>query len=619
MAKNKKNRYHLPLPFRAGIIALALGTVVLFFYLSFLAYYYQRIYPGIKVAYLPLGGHTLASAHQLLSEEFQKRAKTPLILTYQGQTFTLNLADSSPSIDLGQKILRAYQMGRSGNYLVDLKEQGWAVFSGTTLFPQVTVKNPSALNAQLGKIDQVIKKKPQDARIILGETITLNPSVEGQKLDQELFKKQLTDYLSLKAPPPMTLPLQKIPAGFTTPTAEKYQQVLEAVKTRPLNLTYQSKQWTIDHKVLFKLLTLEDPPPVSVLTLPQTSSQLTGTDFSGTNLTSEEIGITIDQTKLAGFLKEVSQKIDQQAQDAKFSAEKLPNGQIKVVEFQSAREGRKVDIEQTARLISQALFIGSSQGITLPVTVTQPKITNADVNNLGINQLIGQGVSSFTGSITNRIYNIGLADSRLNGILIPPGETFSFLETVGDISAVTGYKQAYIIKSGRTVLDDGGGVCQVSTTVFRVALNTGLPILERTAHAYRVSYYEQGGFKPGLDATVFYPGVDLKFKNDTPAHILIQAYILGNNLYVDLYGTSDGRVATVTTPKILSQTPPLPEIRQDDPTLPKGEIKQVDWPAWGAKVTFSRTVTRGGETLISEAFDSNYRPWQAVYLVGTKE
>jgi vancomycin resistance protein YoaR len=190
---------------------------------------------------------------------------------------------------------------------------------------------------------------------------------------------------------------------------------------------------------------------------------------------------------------------------------------------------------------------------------------------------------------------------------------------VGDISAATGYQSAYIIKDGRTVLGDGGGVCQVSTTLFRAALAAGLPIIERHAHAYRVHYYEEGGFKPGLDATVYGPTYDLKFKNDTPTSILIQVKtdVANLSLTFDLYGTGDGRKAQISNQKLWDITPPPPDLYQDDPTLPKGTVKQVDFAAWGAKASFDYLVTRGTEVLESTTFVSNFRPWQAVYLKGT--
>ena len=208
----------------------------------------------------------------------------------------------------------------------------------------------------------------------------------------------------------------------------------------------------------------------------------------------------------------------------------------------------------------------------------------------------------------------------MHGVLIAPGEVISYNKIVGDISASTGWQAAYIIKDGRTVLGDGGGVCQGSTTLFRAAMDAGLPILERQAHAYRVHYYEEGGYKPGIDATVFAPSVDLKIKNDTPGYLLIQTTIdlKKLTLAIDLYGTSDGRKAQISDHKILSQSPAPPALYQDDPTLPKGVTKQVDWSASGAKTVFTYKVIRGNETLINQQFISNFRPWQAVYLVGTQ-
>src|SRR5581483_1675543 len=240
------------------------------------------------------------------------------------------------------------------------------------------------------------------------------------------------------------------------------------------------------------------------------------------------------------------------------------------------------------------------------------------VNNLGITQLIGQGESLFQGSIDTRIYNIELAASRINGALIAPGEIFSFDKTLGDVSSLTGYKQAYVIQNGKTVLGDGGGVCQVSTTTFRAILNAGLPVVERHAHAYRVEYYEEDS-PPGIDATIYVPSVDLKFKNDTNHYILVQTNVdpASLKLTVSLYGTSDGRVSTISTPVITSQTPAPPPLNVDDPTLPKGTVKQTDFAAAGANVYFTRKVVRNGQVLINETYYSNYQPWQAVYVHGT--
>jgi vancomycin resistance protein YoaR len=297
----------------------------------------------------------------------------------------------------------------------------------------------------------------------------------------------------------------------------------------------------------------------------------------------------------------------------------------KVLTFKPSEEGKTVDVEKIKENLNsqfEKVLRQRPQKIIIPINVKilEPKITTDKANNLGIKELIGIGTSLFQHSIQNRVFNINLAASKINGALIEPNEIFSFTKTLGDVSALTGYQQAYIIQNGKTILGDGGGVCQVSTTFFRALLNAGLTITERHAHAYRVGYYEQDS-PPGFDATVYYPSVDLKFKNDTGNYILVQTQIDPSlsQLSIFLYGTSDGRSVILSKPIVTNRTPPPPDVYQDDPTLPKGTVKQVDWSAEGSKVSFRRDVTKNGKKIISETFVSNYAAWQSVFLRGTKE
>ncbi|OGH15038.1 MAG: hypothetical protein A2860_01375 [Candidatus Levybacteria bacterium RIFCSPHIGHO2_01_FULL_37_33] len=326
-------------------------------------------------------------------------------------------------------------------------------------------------------------------------------------------------------------------------------------------------------------------------------------------------------TKLLSILSPMIQKINIEPIDSLFT---FQNGRVTV--FKPSKDGQAVDIDALkSEMSSKYLLVVSLQKaeivtINLPIKTIKPKVTTDKANNLGIKELLASGTSLFQHSIPNRIYNISLAATRLNGILIAPNEVFSFGKALGDVSAFTGYLKAYVIQNGKTVLGDGGGVCQVSTTFFRALLNAGLPIIERTAHAYRVGYYEQDS-PPGFDATVFVPSVDLKFKNDTGNYILVQTSIDPNiqRLTFELYGTKDGREVVIGRPVVSNESPPPPDVYQDDPTLPKGQIKQVDFAAWGAKVYFTRQVIKNGKVIISDRFDSDFRPWQAVYLRGTKE
>lgn len=330
---------------------------------------------------------------------------------------------------------------------------------------------------------------------------------------------------------------------------------------------------------------------------------------------------TYSKDKLKEQIYPLTETLEKKPVDALFQFE---NG--RVTAFRPSTDGQTVDFDSlNTQITSKIKLIMSptySQTIIIPIPVEtlKPTMTTDKVNNLGIQELIGIGTSSYYHSIPNRIFNIFLASSRLNGILVAPNEVFSFNKALGDVSSFTGYQQAYVIQNGRTVLGDGGGVCQVSTTLFRALLNAGLPIVERRAHAYRVGYYEQDS-APGIDATVYAPSVDLKFKNDTGHYILIQTFNDQKNLHLTfaLYGTKDGRESIIGKPVITNQSPPPPALYQDDPTLPKGQVKQVDFAAWGANVYFTRKVIKDNKTVIDEKFVSNYRPWQDVFLNGTKE
>ncbi len=296
----------------------------------------------------------------------------------------------------------------------------------------------------------------------------------------------------------------------------------------------------------------------------------------------------------------------------------------KVVAFKQSKNGQSINYEalnDNIKNLLPELASGEmkSTKVTIPIKVVKPEVATEEANNLGIVEPIGTGTSTFYHSIPSRVHNVALATSKINGALIAPGEEFSFVKTLGDVSKFTGYQQAYVISGGKTVLGDGGGVCQVSTTLFRAVLNAGLPITERHAHAYRVGYYEQDA-APGFDATTYVPTVDFKFKNDTGHYIFIQALTNTSTLTATftIYGQSDGRKVSVTQPVISNVAPAPPDSYQDDPTLPVGQIKQVDFAAPGARSVFTRTVTRDGKEIIKDTFVSNYKPWQAVFLRGTK-
>lgn len=179
------------------------------------------------------------------------------------------------------------------------------------------------------------------------------------------------------------------------------------------------------------------------------------------------------------------------------------------------------------------------------------EINENNINKLGIKELIGKGESNFAGSPANRIHNIKIAAEKLNGILLKPNQEYSLIENIGEINKETGYKPELVIKEDKTIPEYGGGLCQIATTNFRAAMNTGLPVTERQSHSYSVQYYDP----PGTDATLYIPHPDFRFFNDTNNYILIQTAISKNNLILELYGTKDGREIKLEGPEYWEKKP----------------------------------------------------------------
>ncbi|MCR4307313.1 MAG: VanW family protein, partial [Candidatus Berkelbacteria bacterium] len=231
-----------------------------------------------------------------------------------------------------------------------------------------------------------------------------------------------------------------------------------------------------------------------------------------------------------------------------------------------------------------------------------------------IKERIGYGETNMRNSPANRRHNIANGISLLSSALVKPGEEFSTVAKLGAVDNTTGFLPELVIKDDRTVPEFGGGLCQVSTTLFRTVMNAGLKVMERTNHSYRVSYYEP---PIGLDATIYLPKPDFKFLNDTPGYILIQGRVVGNKVIFELWGTSDGRTSAISTPVVTNVIDPPPPIYVDSDTLPIGETKITDHAHQGATAVAHYTVTRNGQVINQQTFRSVYKALPERGLHGT--
>lgn len=548
----------------------------------------DRIFPNVYLLSFNLSGKTLLETQAQL-EAFLKNNPAKINLKYQQATWQIDPQSINLNYDLNASARLAFQIGRNQLWWQNQIKR-WQLLYHPQSLPlkasfdqkkwQETIATISAQINQPAISPTIIIKGTQETR-----KVAVDNGQSGQKVDTLKLSQTLEEQLAHLNNQDITIPVVPILPPVTSDQAEVTRQRAEKLLNKSMVLSTTEQSWTLNDEELINFL-----------------------DFKS----------GLAEEKIASWTAKLADSIDRPPQNALFRFE---NG--RVVEFKPALDGLTLEKQKAVEEICLGIRTleqtpEESFTINLPLALEKPSITTAQVNNFGIKELIGKGESWFRGSIASRVHNIKLASQRFNGILVGPGEIFSFNQAVGEIDPSTGYQQAYVIKEGRTVLGDGGGVCQVSTTLFRAVLNAGLPILERQAHAYRVAYYEQG-FQLGLDATVFAPQPDLKFKNDTPAHILVQTRVdpLNSKLIFELYGASDSRQVYISPTRIWDQTPPPPDLYQDDPTLPAGVVKQIDWKAWGAKTAFDWKVTRGNETLQERTFYSSYRPWQAIFLRGT--
>ncbi len=566
----------------AQIPLVTLGAMVSVFILYNIIFI-ERIFPGIWVGGVSVGGKTPQEAAIYLEKNIPVPAK--ILLTNQNQNFEIETKSFGLAFDFKESAAAAYGFDRTGNIFYDFNNRLKAFGRHENLGLRLKL-DEAALQSTLSSVAGQVAQDPvyPSAKLVKNKVV-VNPGKKGTDVDIKKLRIEIGRALSSNDGSLIHIPTETVDPTLSDEEVGAFRARAENLIGKTLSINFEFQTFSFRGNTLLPLLAPKGG---------------------------------VSEEKIKDEIATVAKDVERVPQNPTFV---FAGGRVS--EFTPAKDGVKVKGDELKGKIIEALSSLETKedkeiSFDIPVIRTPPEIKTGDVNNLGIKELVGRGVSHFAHSIPSRIHNVVLAASRLNGILVKPGDTFSFNNVLGDVSEFTGYQQAYIIKEGKTVLGDGGGVCQVSTTLFRAVLNAGLPITERAAHAYRVGYYEQDS-SPGFDATVYSPSPDFKFKNDTPGYILIQATANPKTvtLVFELYGTKDGRVATTTKPRVSDLVAPPDDLYQDDPTLPSGTIKQIDFKAWGAKVVFDYDVQKDGQNVYHKTFVSNFRPWQAVYLRGT--
>jgi len=455
--------------------------------------------------------------------------------------------------------------------------------------------NESVLLDWLGQINQEIGQPKEETNIIIKDSsVKITEAKSGEKINEDEIRSQILDRLALKAKGDISIKLIKDDPVITKEEAEK--------------LVDRAKSLT-DHSVELKgpngSIELSSNDLGSLIELKKKTRKIA---FLKTEL--GEAYVSFNSKKIKEILNKESDALNIYAEDAKFS---ISNGKITL--NSPSKTGKEIKLDESVDVAVEGLEKGERE-ITLPSKTQEPSIeaqTSADIEKIGIKEIIGTATTDFRKSPENRIHNIQMGVKYISGAVVKPGDEFSTISRLGKIDQSSGYLPELVIKENSTVPEFGGGLCQVSTTLFRSAMNSGLKITERQNHSYRVSYYEP---PVGMDATIYYPRPDFRFVNTTDNYILINGHVEGTQITFDIYGTKDGREVSISDPSVYDITNPPEAIYIDDPALEAGEVKQTDHAHPGAKASFTYTVKKNGKTINQQTFNSAYVAWPAKFLRG---
>lgn len=564
----------------------------------------NKILPNVLVAGVSLEGLTINEAREELKNLTDEFSTKSLAFSIDGENTEIKIKDLNPDFNINEAVFKAYGIGRSGRLLPDILERIEAVFRKRN-FDEFTSINSNALANTLDALSKKYDQPEKNAGIkVTSGNITIIPEKDGQRFERVKVESLIWHSIKTLSYAPLgDFPLNRSQAAVTKGQVEALKPQVERTIAESLSLKHEDESFEISPEQIGAWL-----------------------DFLPGDSTLGIAKLGVKKELIEAYAKTLAEQIFIEPKDAKL---KIEDG--KAVIFEVSQDGLELDIAKTTDLISEGILSRTVLGIksndpngqqstiiTLPVATKKANITDETIETLGIKELIGRAETDFSGSPRNRVHNITTGTKFINGLLIRPGDEFSTVGTLGEVDASSGYLPELVIKNNRTIPEYGGGLCQVSTTLFRSVLNAGLKVTERRNHSYRVSYYERG-IGPGLDATIYLPKPDFKFLNDTPGWILIQGTVKGNKLIFELYGTSDGRKSKIDGPYTLStKAAPAPVYVQSNSVAP-GKTVLIEHAHAGATTTAKYSVVdKDGKLLFEQTFDSVYKALPARYLVGPK-
>jgi vancomycin resistance protein YoaR len=538
----------------------------------------SRLADGTTVAGIDVGGLERSAATALLVQRGNAVEHTPVTFVAGGKEFRFTASQLGVRPHWGDAVAEAARATDGVGPVRGVRRLRTRLL-GVDIEP-TTSAYPSAVRVAVARIARAVDTPAVDAQLRRrGRSAVVVPERAGATLDRAASSVAIVESLaSLVRGAPVTLPMVRAAPQATAADLADAQHAFRVATSAPVTVRVAGRQEVVPPATLAGLLALP---------------------------TGGETRIALGQ---AGerWLAALSKTVNRPPADATFA---VRAGGIDVV---PARNGRKLDLEASRRAVERAIFSETARRATLTVATAEPARSTADARAMGITGVVGSYTTTYGGT-PGRLHNVQLVAELIDGALVAPGARFSFNDTTGERNASKGFAEAPVIINGELQNGIGGGVCQVSTTLFNAVFEAGLSIESRTNHALYISHYPQG-----RDATVNYPDIDLVFTNDTDKWLLVRTFVGAGSLTVNLYGTpQDRRVETETAP--LRVDGKVPWERIDDDTMFKGEkvVERFGAPPRSTSVT-RRVYAPDGTLMYDTTWSSYYVGEPTVVRLGTK-
>lgn len=579
-------------------LAVLLSLMVLVIGIGAAAYLYAerqfigRIYPNISIRGLNLGNYSVNQARKALERRYSVFLQEPVTITFNGQVWQPSAEELGISIDFDSALKQAFEIGRQGDRVENAKVVQTVWEQGVEIPLHVRV-DERALQRYVMQIARQVEIAPINADVNLVSThLIVAPESDGRQVLVDETVQDMLAALQTLSPQEVTLRTRVLEPRIRPNAYDSLKAELDTLFAGPVVMTANNRSWEWTPEEI-----------ASWVRLRRTN------DADGM----PSFDVVVDQEPLRKALVPIAASLRQQGELPRVN---WNNGQLEI--FQAGTPDYGLDGNEALARFNQALR-SKERNFEAPIIALTPSVDETNLASLGITTEVATGVSSFRNSQAYRITNIRAGARQMHGRLIPPGASFSFNDNLGPVDAAHGFVEGSAIVDNRTQKEWGGGLCQVSTTVFRAAFWAGLPIDERHEHAYRISWYEELGEPAGLDAAIFTPYNDLRFTNDTGGWLLVQTEVdlQRQRLTVRLYGKPIDRQVSLEQ-RVLSTTPaPKQAIYITDPSLPRSGYKRTDFARPGMKIEIYRTVVDKNGTLLSyDTFPTEFKPWPDIYVRG---